>query len=51
MGTGDSGLEYTYHPKVERLRRKVAIRTVMALSTAGILIVLASWISASWLSA
>jgi hypothetical protein len=45
MGTGDSGLDYTYIPKVERLRRKVAIRAVMALSAAGILIVLASWLS------
>ncbi|HWL63875.1 MAG TPA: hypothetical protein VNQ32_13850 [Steroidobacteraceae bacterium] len=45
MSTGDSGLDYVYIPKVERLRRKVAIRVVVTLSAAGILIVLAGWLA------
>lgn len=45
MSTGDSGVEYTYIPQVERQRRKVAIRVVLALSALGILVVLASWLA------
>ncbi len=45
MSTGDGGLDYVYIPKVERMRRKVAIRFVVTLSAAGILVVLASWFS------
>lgn len=45
MGTGDSGAEYSYIPHVERQRRKVAIRLVVALSAVGIPVVLASWLA------
>lgn len=45
MSSSDSGVDYTYIPQVERLRRKVAIRVVLALSAFGILMVLASWLA------
>jgi hypothetical protein len=45
MSISDSGVDYTYDPRpiVEQLKRRLAIRIVIGLSAAGILLVLARW--------
>jgi hypothetical protein len=47
MSISDSGGGYTYDPRpiVEQLRRRLAIRIVVGLSAAGILLVVVRWIA------